>query len=397
MAELSPTDVMLGAQLPRRRRGMIVFLLVLVAGLAAFWLFTRFLVGSDSPYFSVPAERGDLTPTLSLRGTLHGEGEVTISAAQDGVVVSLASPGGMNVAAGQELVVLDTQALARGLADHQAAAQAAEDALKRAQITLREHQIRLERYESVWRRSGGRAPSLNEMEGARGDVARAELDVARARDAVDTGARQIEEDRAAMTNAIARAPFAGYLVACSVAPGQWVHAGQPLCTIAAHPEKLSLAVPIAEGDAARLAPGAAARVLVDGRSDAERSATLVRIDRLAHGGREAVLALAPPREKPSGKDQPGAASLPGVDALAQIDLPERENVLLVPNAALTFSLHGEERNRQSGVYVAGSDGAPRFVAVALGARDGQRSEVLSSALQPGDQVIIGWRRDHKGS
>ena len=81
MAELSPTDSLLGAQLPRRRRGLIVLLLVLLAGFAALWLFTRFLVGTDSPYFSAPVERGDLTPTLSLRGTLHGEGEVTLAAA----------------------------------------------------------------------------------------------------------------------------------------------------------------------------------------------------------------------------------------------------------------------------------------------------------------------------
>lgn len=394
MTELSPTDSLLGAQTPRRRRGLTVLLLVVLAGFAALWLFTRFLVGTDSPYFSAPVERGDLTPTLSLRGTLHGEGEVTLAAAQDGVVVSLASPGGMRVAAGQELVVLDTQALARSLESNQAALESAREAAQRAQITLREHQVRLDRYEGVWRKSGGRVPSLNEMEGARADVARAQIDLSRAQDAIAQGERQIEMDRASMANAIARAPFAGYLVACSVAPGQWVHAGQPLCTIAANPEKLSLSVPITESDAGRMAAKAGARVLVDGKSDAERKASLVRIDRLPHGGREAVFALAAPEN--GGAEKAGAPLLPGLEALAQIDLAERENVLLVPNAALTFSLHGEERSRQSGVYVADSDGAPRFVAVALGANDGRRSEVLSSALQPGDQVIIGWRRDHKG-
>lgn len=394
MTELSPTDSLLGAQRPRRRRGLTVLLLVVLAGFAALWLFTRFLVGTDSPYFSAPVERGDLTPTLSLRGTLHGEGEVTLAAAQDGVVVSLASPGGMRVAAGQELVVLDTQALARSLETNQAALDSAREAAQRAQITLREHQVRLERYEGVWRKSGGRVPSLNEMEGARADVSRAQIDLSRAQDAIAQGERQIEMDRASMANAIARAPFAGYLVACSVAPGQWVHAGQPLCTIAANPEKLSLSVPITESDAGRMAAKAGARILVDGKSDAERKASLVRIDRLPHGGREAVFALAAPEN--GGAEKAGAPLLPGLEALAQIDLAERENVLLVPNAALTFSLHGEERSRQSGVYVADSDGAPRFVAVALGANDGRRSEVLSSALQPGDQVIIGWRRDHKG-
>lgn len=390
--EISPTDSLLGAQMPGRRRALVVLLLVVLAAAAAVWLFTRFLVGTDSPYFTAPVERGDLTPTLALRGTLHGEGEVTIAAAQDGVVVSLTSPGGMRVAAGQELVVLDTQALVRAMADNDAALQSAKDAQQRAQITLREHQARLERYESVWRKSGGRVPSLNEMEGARADLARAQVDVGRAQDAVTQAQQSLELNRGQMANAVARAPFAGYLVACSVAPGQWVHVGQPLCTIAADPERLSISVPITESDAARLGAGARARILVDGKSDAERTARLVRLNRLPHGGREAVFALAPAE---AGK--PAANLLPGLDALAQIDLAEREDVTLVPNAALSFSLHGEERSRQSGVYTVGSDGAPRFIAVALGANDGHRSEVLSSALQPGDQVIIGWRRDRKGS
>jgi HlyD family secretion protein len=74
---------------------------------------------------------------------------------------------------------------------------------------------------------GRPVPSVNEMEGARADVSRAQIDLGRAQDAIAEG-RKLEEDRALMGNAIARAPFAGYLVACSVAPGQWVHAGQPL-------------------------------------------------------------------------------------------------------------------------------------------------------------------------
>jgi hypothetical protein len=51
--------------------------------------------------------------------------------------------------------------------------------------------------------------------------------------------------------------------------------------------------------------------------------------------------------------------------------------------------------RQAGVYVAHGSGAPRLVPVALGASDGERTEVLSSGLAPGDQVIIGWRREKR--
>jgi HlyD family secretion protein len=83
----------------------------------------------------------------------------------------------------------------------------------------------------------GRAgASLNEMEAARADVARAEADLASAQTRRQAAQSLVDHDHAAMAGAVARAPFAGYLIGCRVAPGQAIRAGQPLCTIAAHPE-----------------------------------------------------------------------------------------------------------------------------------------------------------------
>lgn len=373
-----------GARAPRRRRWGSLALLAL-AGLAALILFARFLYGTSSPYYTAPVERGDITPELSLRGQLHGDGEVTIVAAQDGTVTTVPDPGEARLRAGQDLVGMDAVALARALDDDTAQQTIAQDTFTRAQGALHEVQQRLDRFEMVWRRSGGRVPSLGEMERARADVARAQLDLANAQTRNGEAGQRLVRDRAALANTVARAPFAGYLVGCVVRPGQGVRAGQPLCTIVAHPERLSIAVPISVADSARLTSDAKARVLVDGSAEVEFEARLVRLD-TPQGGtdRTAVFALT----LPDGGHPPA----PGREGTARIALAMRKDVLLVPQAALGFTLHGEWRGAQPGVYVAQGDSAPRLVPVALGVKDGRQVEVLSSDLKAGDQVIIGWRR-----
>ena len=47
--------------------------------------------------------------------------------------------------------------------------------------------------------------------------------------------------------------------------------------------------------------------------------------------------------------------------------------------------------RRSAIYVLSGDNEPRQVAVATGASDGKRTEILASGLEPGVQVITGRR------
>jgi len=401
----SPLDTFLGASPRRRRRHWFSILVLAAAAAAAVMLFQRFLVGSDLPWYTAPVEQGDIAPLLTLRGTLHGEGEVTVAAAQDGVIVAVPGPADGHVAAGQDLAAMDTAAFARTLTADVAQQKMAADAQARAQITARELRERLERYESVWRRSAGRVPSLNEMENARAAAARADLDVASAAARVDQAGAQVEADRAALAGAVARAPFAGYVVARHVSPGMAVRAGQPLFTLAAHAEKLSIAVPVSAAQADSLKPGIEVRVLVDGLPDAVYPARLLRMDAAGPGGdgRVAIFALQPPEDEDAGQPGPEdarSAPHPGMAATAQISLPVRSGVLLVPNAALAFSPSGSGASAQLRVFVVGEDGAPRRVAVSVGGTDGKHSQVLpadqAGALHPGVQVITGWRQAQHG-
>ncbi|MFC3671668.1 efflux RND transporter periplasmic adaptor subunit [Novosphingobium pokkalii] len=382
-------DAFLGAQ-PRRRLarwGMVVALLL--AGLAAFWLLLRFVDGPDLPYYSVPLERGSLTPVMSASGTLHAEDEVSLRAPEGGVVHSLLGPGDGVVRAGQPIAMLDTAPLEAALASAEATRAAAEGTLAAAQADLDGARARMDRYDGVWRRSGGRVPSLNEMDGARAELSRTAAALASATAALAKARNDEALARRQLADATIRAPFDGVVVSRAVAPGQVVAPGTPLLALATGLDRLVVTVPLPAADAQRLASNARAHVLLSGMADKVRTARLVRIDPTddVRGlDRLAVFALDPP----AAGDAAVVQLRPGMAATVEIDLPAREGVLLVPNAALGFTPEGVPP-RRSAIYVLSGDNEPRQVVVAAGASDGKRTEILASGLEPGVQVIIGRR------
>lgn len=382
-------DAFLGAQ-PRRRLarwGMVLALLL--AGLAAFWLLLRFVDGPDLPYYSVPLERGSLTPVMSASGTLHAEDEVSLRAPEGGVVHSLLGPGDGVVRAGQPIAMLDTAPLEAALASAEATRAAADGTLAAAQADLDGARARMDRYDGVWRRSGGRVPSLNEMDGARAELSRTAAALASATAALAKARNDEVLAKRQLADATIRAPFDGVVVSRAVAPGQFVAPGTPLLALATGLDRLVVTVPLPAADAQRLASNARAHVLLSGMADKVRTARLVRIDPtddVRGVDRLAVFALDPP----AAGDAAVVQLRPGMAATVEIDLPAREGVLLVPNSALGFTPEGVPP-RRSAIYVLSGDNEPRQVAVATGASDGKRTEILASGLEPGVQVIIGRR------
>ena len=111
---------------------------------------------------------------------------------------------------------------------------------------------------------------------------------------------------------------------------------------------------------------------------------------------------------------------PGMTATAEIVTAERQNVLLVPNAALRWSPERDAASSKSGgitsvlapprgrrggrgggggrevsigrgsrqtVYVLGADGQPQAVQITVGESNGSMTEVLSGDLREGQEVI----------
>lgn len=382
----SPLDALLGATPRRVARRWLSLLLLAIAGAGALVFLVRFVSGEDAPFYSAAVERGNLVPTLSESGIVHGSEEVTVRARLDGRITWVTGVPEGRVRRGDLLARIDAGEIRRRIAADQSGLEAAQAELDAARVTAANVGARIARFESVWRRSGGRAPSLNEMETARGEAERANLAVTASSARVDAARARLAEAEAREAGAQVRAPLDGVLALRQAQPGAWVTEGQPLFTIAASGTPLTIEVPLSWARSRPVQAGTEARVRFDAVPQHVEQArlTLLRVPPPPQDSPPiAVFALAAPDPRVR----------PGMRAMVEIELPRRTNVLLVPDAALAFDPTGANtsRRKRARIYLLSADGKPRRVYVTAGGSDGARTEVFATGIRPGDPVITGWR------
>lgn len=385
----TPLDTLLGAAPRHVLRHWLSLLVLALAALAALVFFVQFVTGEDTPYYSAPVERGDLTPLISERGQVRGSGEVTVTASLPGRMTWISGKTDGAVEQNELLAVIDAAQVANMVEIARSRLTGAEAALEGAQVSAQDAGSRLARFESVWKRSGGRAPSLNEIERARAEARRADLVVSAAQAEVRAAQLQLKGDRARQAGSEVRAPIAGTLVMRHTQLGQTVAEHQPLFTIAAGLAPLTVEVPLAGQSDAPIKAGTLAQVRLDAMPDVPQSATMT------------LLRITPPPQSAPPRavftiERPDPRVRPGMVATVEIEFPERRNVLLVPNPALQFEPVSGQSHRRQRIYVL-EDGEPRRVYVNIGSSDGKRTEVFANGLEPGDQVIIGWRDATSGA
>ncbi|WP_374414659.1 efflux RND transporter periplasmic adaptor subunit [Novosphingobium colocasiae] len=373
-------DDFLGTAPRRRRRHMVSIAVLVVVAIAALALAQRFLTGQQGPYYFAPVTRADLTPLISEHGTINGEGELVVRARVAGPVTALTIQPGDMVRFGQELARIDpSEAMLSRDADA-ATLTAADAELRAARVLAAQARAQLARFETVWKKSRGQVPSANEMATARAAAASADAQVNAAAAREKAARLRAKGSHDATAGASIRAPFAGIVATIATAGGRRVTPGTPLFTLARTGSRLTMAVPLAGELAASLKPGSAATVRLDDAPDTPLTASLTGI---APGpaGPKATFALADPEHR----------ARAGMKATLEIELPVRRNALLVPNAALAFEPYATADRTRARIHLLDDDGAPARVYVTTGASDGKSTEIFAGGVQPGAQVIIGWR------
>ena len=380
----TPLDALLGAAPRRVMRHWLSVLVLILAALGAGTFLVKFLVGTDSAYYAVPVERGNLVPFVSARGVIRGAGETPVRAAFAGTVLEAPGLGLEHVKRGDVLAIIDAEAVQRDIAIDRALLASALDGLSAAQVSSDQLSAKLEQFESVWRRSQGRAPALGELEAARADAARAAIEVKAASERVKAAKLKVSADQARLDSAIIRAPADGFVATSAVRVGQQVSPRDTLFTIATGTDQLHVDVPLPAAQTGPIKAGTIARVRIDEMADQVQEATLTRI-------------LVSPPGEPEARigqfvlENPKPPLRPGLNVTAEIALPERTGVLLVPNAALEFDPAGTADRKRPRIYLVSSHSEPHRVYVTIGGSDGTRTEVFADSLKPGDEVITGWR------
>jgi HlyD family secretion protein len=168
-------------------------------------------------------------------------------------------------------------------------------------------------------------------------------------------------------------------------------------------------VAVDEADVGRIREGLAANFTVDAWPERSFPASITQV-RFAPRTVEGVVTY----ETVLAVDNSDLALRPGMTATAVITVQELQDAVLIPNAALRFTLPADgaeqprgrgafgmifprppmgqrrsnvERNGGPRVWVL-RDGEPEAVAVKTGASDGKFTELKSGDIQPGDRVVI---------
>lgn len=410
----------------RYARWSVIGLVLLIAVL----LLARCFGGSGKvDYATAPVERGALVTTVSATGKLAPTNQVTVGSQLSGLVVKVLVDVNDRVVAGQTLAEIDPEQIEDQIRQGQAQLAANQAQVGQARATLAEAQAQLARFQEVSRLSGGRVPAQTEMQTAQANVQRglAALKVAQAN--VLASQASLSQSQTQRARAIIRSPVSGVVLARQVDPGQTVAASFNTPTLFVIAEDLSamkLEVSIDEADVGSVRQGQKATFTVDAFPGRTFPATITRVDIGSNlSATSASSSSSTSTTSTSSQVVSYAADLsvanprldlrPGMTATADIVTSDKQNVLLVPNAALRFTPQAQGASQSSGfasalgpprrpgqaaqrtatmgrgavqqVYVKGEDGKPRAIEITTGDTDGFRTEVLSGGLKPGMQVI----------
>ena len=300
-------------------------------------------------------ERGDLTSTLALTGTLTNDRTVTLTALLDGEITAIDVREGESAEAGRTIAELDARQ-PEALFDRARA--------ERELATL-ELDAALASHERLRTMPGD--VSDQQME----DSALA-LDRARAALAVAAAAARVAELQ--LANARVRAPFAGTVTERSAEVGQWVEAGTPLFTLVAHAGQV-VEAEVDATDFERVAVGQTATLATESAPERRWRSTLDWVAPAISDdtGLTFTVRLAP------GDDAP--PMLIGQQLDVDLELERRTDVPSLPLAAL----RQDGENAWSALVLEGDIARRRPVEVGLTTLD--RAEIIGG-LAPDATVVV---------
>ncbi|WP_395332568.1 efflux RND transporter periplasmic adaptor subunit [Novosphingobium sp. BL-8H] len=392
--------------------------------------------GEKASYATTKAEKGKLVTTVSATGKLAPTNQVTVGSQLSGLVVKVLVDVNDRVEKGQVLAEIDPEQIEDQIRQYTAQMNANQAQVAQAKATLAESQAQLARLEEVARLSGGKVPSKTELQTGRADVQRAQAAVKTAEANVEAARATLAQSQTQRSRALIVSPVSGVVLAREVDPGQTVASSfntPTLFVIAEDLSKMKLEVAIDEADVGTVKQGQGANFTVDAFPGQTFPAKITRVE---IGSNQTVSSATSSSSSSTTTSTSGqvvsyAADLsvanedlrlrPGMTATAEIVTSDKNDVLLIPNAALSYAPDSGGTARKSGggvtsaigfrpprrggqsatksatlergsrrtIYVLGADGKPQAIEIVTGSTNGQQTEVTGGDLKPGMQVITG--------
>ncbi len=381
-------------------------------------------------YATQTVQRGNLTVSVSATGKLAPTNQVNVGSELSGLVTKVVVDVNDRVTAGQPLALIDPSRFQDAVNQSKAALDANIAAVAQAQATLAQSSATLARYQEVSKLSGGRVPAKTELDQAIADRDRALANLRAAQANVASARATLSSNTTQLTKAIIRSPVNGVVLARQIEPGATVAASfntPTLFVIAEDLATMKLEVAIDEADVGQVKQGQQANFTVDAFPGKTFPATITRVDVGSNLSAQSTSTTSTTTAQVVSYAATLAVSntdlqlRPGMTATADIVTTQKNDVLLVPNAALRFKPSAADAGSSSSggiagalvprrprggggsadksatisrggkqtVYIKGEDGKPVAISVTTGETNGALTEVTGGDLKPGMEVITG--------
>lgn len=358
---------------------------VLAATIGAGWYFFDIAGGkSGEVYKTAKIEQGYVAQTVSANGTLNPVVLVSVGTQVSGTVKEILVDYNDKVKAGQVLAILDPSLYDAQMAQSEASVKSAEASLELA--AANEKRMR-ELYAKEYVSKQELDQSIQALK-----AAEAQLALSKASHAKDVTNKNYS---------IIKSPVSGVVIDRQIDVGQTVAASfqtPTLFKIAQDLRQMQIDSSFAEADIAKIKVGQEVTFNVDAFPN-ELFKGVVRQIRLNPVTQSNVVTY----NVVVSVDNPDEKLMPGMTAYVNIKTEERNNTLLVPNAALRFKpsnvdkqplLKAQEKSkkkenglgRSATVYVL-ENGVPKGLKIVVGITDNKQTEVISGPLKVGDAVI----------
>ena len=414
---LKPSSRASSRSFGKKRRWALVGAAAIVVMLLG--LFSSSGNGENGNYLTEDAATGNLVVSISASGTLQPTRSVDVGSELSGTLEAVLANENDRVTKGQVIARLDPAKLRDSVAKSKAALDAAEASVAQTEATLGEARANLDRLRHVAELSGGKVPSKTELESAEAVWRRAVANLASARASVSQAQATLQTDQTNIEKAVIRSPINGVVLTRKVEPGQTVAAQMTtpvLYVLAEDLTKMELQVKVDEADVSAVQLGQPASFSVSAWPGRSFPATIQRVglgstttDNVVTY--KTVLSVA----------NDDLALRPGMTATSRIITAKRDNVLLVPSAALRFTPPSATAAKSSGSIVSRllprppqpkkqqpkaaqsdsrqvwvlRDGQPVAIPVQTGASNGRQTEITGGELKAGMAVILDYQEQAK--
>ncbi len=317
------------------RKWLTILIVLAVLGGGLFYWRAKASEEEGKPVFAEePVKRGDLSLGITASGNLQPTNKVSISSELSGICEAVYVDRNDQVKKGQELAKLDTRKLNQQTAKLRATLASAKSRISQVEATKRESTANYERLKELHQLSGGRTPSKAELDTAEATTERAEADLESAKAAADGAEADLKALESDLSKAIIRSPVDGVVLTRTVEPGQTIASSfnaPELFVIAEDLRKMELLVSVSEADIGQVTGGQTATFTVDASPNRNYTATVKLV---SFGSTVVDNVVTYQAELEVTNDD--LTLRPGMTATAVIDVSKRENVLMVPAAALRF-------------------------------------------------------------